>query len=258
MEFRLLGAVEVHAGGRRLELGPRRQRFVLAALALSVGHVVPVDHLVRLAWAEPPPRTARHAVQVAVSRLRAALAGADAGAAGVALLTCGAGYVLDAEPGRVDAYAFRALVRQARSAGDDRQRIAVLDRALGLWRGPALSGTGSGRDDLGGGLEEERVAAAAERVAAGLRLGLHAEFVADAVDLAGRFPLHERLVGQCMTALYRAGRAGDALLVYQRTRGRLARELGLDPGRDLRRLELAILRSDPIIDPVPAWLPAAR
>ena len=46
MEFRLLGPVEVWSEGQRLDLGSRKQRFVLAVLALEVNRLVPVERLV--------------------------------------------------------------------------------------------------------------------------------------------------------------------------------------------------------------------
>jgi DNA-binding SARP family transcriptional activator len=256
VQFRLLGAVEAYSRGQRLDLGPRRQRFVLAVLALEAGQEVPIDRLVRLAWPASAPPTARHAVHVCVSRLRRVLAGAGAPEQGVDLLTRGSGYLLRVEPGQVDAHLFRQLVRQARETTCDAEKIVLLDRALGLWRGPALSGAAPDeiRGQLCHALDEARLAAAEQRVEAGLRLGRHTELVAELVELTELFPLRERLVWQLMVALYRSGRRSDALLVYRRTRSLLANELGLDPGADLQQLELAILRADPI--PGPAGLVA--
>ena len=58
-------------------------------------------------------------------------------------------------------------------------------------------------------------------------------------------PLRERLRGQQMLALYRAGRQADALRAYEQRTRPFAEELGLEPGPDLRRLEAAILDQDP-------------
>ena len=65
--------------------------------------------------------------------------------------------------------------------------------------------------------------------------------------LVDAHPTRERLVGQLMLALYRGGQPAAALDVLHRTRTTLADELGLDPGPELQRLELAILRNDPAL-----------
>ena len=48
-----------------------------------------------------------------------------------------------------------------------------------------------------------------------------------------------------MLALYRAGREAEALEAYQHARGLLVEQLGIEPGRELRELEGAILAHDP-------------
>ena len=62
-------------------------------------------------------------------------------------------------------------------------------------------------------------------------------------------PLRERLRAQHMLALYRSGRQADALESLREARRSLVDELGLEPGRELRELEQAILAQDPALDP---------
>ena len=100
-------------------------------------------------------------------------------------------------------------------------------------------------------LEELRVAALEDRLAADLDLGGHAAAVAELEELAGRYPFRERLAGLLMLALYRSGRQAEALQAFQAARRTLADELGIDPGRWLRQLETGILRQDPGLD----WTP---
>src|SRR5262249_61909734 len=55
-----------------------------------------------------------------------------------------------------------------------------------------------------------------------------------------------------MLALYRAGRQAEAVNSYLELRGRLADDLGLDPGRDMAALYQAILEQAPGLQGVPA------
>ncbi|HZM76448.1 MAG TPA: BTAD domain-containing putative transcriptional regulator [Candidatus Limnocylindrales bacterium] len=244
VDLRVLGPVEAFADGRPVNLGPRKQRLMLAVLALEANQVVPIDRLVELMWPESPPRTAVHAVQVCASRLRAVLASR------LELVGHGGGYMLRADPLLIDVHRFLSLVEQARTAGDDRARMCLLDNALALWAGPALSGSAPPElsDRLCRGLEEARLAAVEDRLAVRLRLGGHRDALAELTALVAAYPRRGRPVELLMLALYRDGRAADALGVYQQARQVLADELGLDPGPELQRLEIAILRGDPSLD----------
>lgn len=96
-------------------------------------------------------------------------------------------------------------------------------------------------------LEELRLAALAERIDADLAGGARGELVPELEALVDEHPLHERIRGQLMLALYRAGRQADALEVYRRTRELLVEELGIEPGPELQALERAILGHDPAL-----------
>jgi DNA-binding SARP family transcriptional activator len=245
---------EAKVGDAVVDLGPRQQRLVLAVLALQANRLVPLEKLIDLLWPVSPTRTAAHAVRVCVSRLRSLLTGS-----GAELVTKGSAYVLRIEPTHIDAHRFQALVTQARTASDDTQVVALLDQALGLWRGPALVDVADAdsRDRLCGGLAEMRLLAAEDRLEALLRLGRHQDVVGELTEWVAAHPARERFVGQLMLALYRGGQASKALQVGRRHREYLAGHLGLDPGEPLRQLELAILRNDsalnaPTAQPRPA------
>jgi predicted ATPase/DNA-binding SARP family transcriptional activator len=166
------------------------------------------------------------------------------------------GYVLDVDPDTVDVHRFARLLDEARRGTMDRY-----PQALALWQGPALAefkDQGWARDQQQR-LDELRLAATEEWLDARLAAGQHAELVGELTDLVARYPLRERLHGQLMLALYRAGRQADALGAFQRARRILDDQLGLDPSPQLRALEQAILRQDPTlatparsIQPVPA------
>ncbi|WP_051799298.1 AfsR/SARP family transcriptional regulator [Catenuloplanes japonicus] len=264
MSIRLLGPVEVTARGRSVDLGPRRSRLVLAVLALEANRLVPIDRLVGLNWPGDAPRTARHAIQVDVSRLRAAL-----GDSTITIETKGSGYVLRADPARVDARRFLGLLELARATAAPGDRLAILGEALGMWSGPALAGTGppETRDRLCRSLNEARATAVRDVIECRLALGGHAYLVPELERLAADAPLDEELHRQLMLACYLAGRQADALAAYRRLCLVLRTELGIDPHRRVRDLATAILRQDPMLHrpapaspavlPPPAQLPPA-
>ncbi|MFI9383160.1 BTAD domain-containing putative transcriptional regulator [Kutzneria sp. NPDC052558] len=255
MELRLLGTVRAIVDGREATLGGRQQRLVLAVLALHVNQPVAVTRMIDWIWPDPP-RRAEHAVRVHVSQLRSALAEAE-------ILAQGPAYVLRTDPSCIDVHRFQDLVDRAKDA-EDEARVALLDEALALWEGPALADVADPelRDRLCGGLQERRLLAAEDRYDAMLRLGQGRDLIHDLTAYVNRHPTRERPVGQLMLALYRDRQQALALEVFRRTREMLAEELGIDPGPELHRLELAILRNDPTLDPaavrldVPALLPA--
>src|SRR5258708_2850036 len=73
LQLRLLGPVEIVAGGRVLDIGGPRQRIVLAMLALNVNRVMPVERLIDAVWDDSPPSTARGQIQICISALRRVL-----------------------------------------------------------------------------------------------------------------------------------------------------------------------------------------
>jgi Bacterial transcriptional activator domain len=92
------------------------------------------------------------------------------------------------------------------------------------------------------------LAALGDRMDADLALGSDGALISELESLVAGNPLQERLRGQLMRALYRAGRQADALAVYRQTRERLREELGLEPSRRLQELERAVLEQDPWLE----------
>ena len=111
----------------------------------------------------------------------------------------------------------------------------------------ARSGTRPGRRPRCG-LEELRLVALEERVAAELELGEAASIVPELETLVTEHPLREGLRAQLMLALYRSGRQADALKRYVEGRRSLVEELGIEPGPELRQLQQRILTHDPTLD----------
>ena len=249
VEILLLGPVQARVDGQPINVGVRRQRFVLAVLALQPNRLVTTERLVDLCWPDDPPRTARRVVHTQISQLRATLARTGASRNGISIRGGGSGYALDCHPGNIDAHRFTALHAQARAAGDDHARLELLDQALSLWRGPAMADAASDevRVRLCGHLEQARLDAAQDRLDALLRLGNQQDVIGEATQLVREHPHRHRLTATLILALYQAGRTADALATYRHTRLRLADELGIDPPAELRELEVAILRNDPTL-----------
>lgn len=253
VEIALLGEMAVHVDGRPADPGPARQRCVLAALAVEAGRVVAVERVVERVWGMVPPRRARATLSSYVSRLRQVLAGG-----GARLAMRSGGYVLETAGTRVDLHRFRDLRARARAAGDDARTEELLAEAVGLWRGEALTGLDGGwaaaeRERL----RLERLAAEGDLVDARLRLGAGEELLAELAARAAEHPLDERVAGQYILALYRAGRLAEALEHYRDVRARLVAELGADPGAALRELHQRVLAADPALVPASAPPPGA-
>jgi predicted ATPase/DNA-binding SARP family transcriptional activator len=254
VDFRLLGHLEALVEGEPAALGAPKQRALLAQLLLRANEAVPVELLVDALWPEEPPASARHAVQVYVSRLRQVLGQERIEARSRA-------YLLRAGPEELDLARFRRLVAEAREAlaGEDASGAAErLREALALWRDRALADLDGepGVGDLLLELEEERLAAIELRFESELAAGRHGELVPELERLVGEYPARERLHGQLMLALHRAGRRAEALEAYERARRALLNELGLDPSLSLKERAAAIRRRDPALTPVPAELRA--
>jgi predicted ATPase/DNA-binding SARP family transcriptional activator len=246
VELGILGALEVRVAGRPVPVPGPRQRALLAALLLRRGSVVPMDRLIDEVFGEAPPREARNALQTYITRLRQAL-----GPAAAVVATRAPGYVLEVPADAVDAERFADLLGQARVTEAPLAAVALLDRALALWRGPAyaeFASTVARGEALR--LAELRVAAEEDRAVLLLRLDRVAEATAALEAIATREPWRERAIELLVTALAQAGRAGDALAAYSGYRDRLRDELGLDPSSRLRRLEEQVLRG--ALEPAPA------
>ena len=253
MDFHILGPLEALDGGQPVALGGSKLRAVLALLLLHPNETLSSDRLIDELWGDEPPATAAKTLQVHVSRLRKALAGAAD-----IVVTSHAGYQLQIDPEQLDANRFERLLAEGRAeltAQRPERALAALDEALALWRGPPLA-------DLAyehfaqaeiGRLEDLRVAASEQLIEAKLTLGRHAEVVGQLEALIAEHPYRERLRAQLMLALYRSDRQADALQAYQDARRRLVEELGIEPGERLRELEGAILAQDAALA-----LPAAQ
>ena len=241
MYFAVLGPLEVRRDGRSLSLGGPKQRAILAMLLLEANRPLSKERLTDGVWGEQPPSSASETLDAYIYRLRKLL-GPDR------LTRRPGGYLLRLEADELDLIVFEELVSQAEQQLliNPAAAAAKLRQALGLWRGAALADLSyepfaAGLTDQ---LEELRLAAVERRLEAELATGLGLELVAELEQLARDHPTRERIVAHLMLALYRAGRQVDALAAMQICRRRLAEEVGIEPGPELRQLEQRILQHD--------------
>ena len=239
--------------GQPLPLGARKQRAVLAMLALEANRPVSADRLSEGLWGESLPPSAGKMVQLYISQLRKALDGQD-----VTITTRARGYELACSPEDVDLVRAERLVAAATEAAEPNGYARA---ALELWRGPPLAD-----------IADEPFAAAEIRrceelwlrakelaIDADLAAGRHEDALREVMALANELPLQEHVQAQLMLALYRAGRQTEALEVFRRTRARLVEEIGSEPGTELRRLHEQMLQQSPELDPpAPERTPRAR
>ncbi len=244
MRFKVLGPLQATGSNGPVPLGGPKQRAVLAHLVVRANELVPADTLIDLVWTGDPPEAARGTIHSYISHLRKAL-GPDR------IEGRPPGYVLHVGPDELDAALFEQLLREARLVNGSPARAGTLLReGLALWTGPAFADLSS-EPSLAGEiarLDELRLQALEERIAADLAEGRHGEVIGELEAVTREMPLRERLWELLMLALYRARRPADALAAFERARDVLARELGVDPSADLRRLHERILREDPDLD----------
>src|SRR3954471_21638818 len=245
MELRVLGTLEVATGARSGPPPGAKERAVLARLLIDPGRTVAADALLEAGWPDSPREQASRSLGVRIANLRAFLEPDRAPGAPAALLVReGPGYRLAIEPEHVDSQRARRLLSEA-AAAEPASALALLDRALDLWRGPPFADFTYADFAQGeiAALEELRRQAVERRANALVEVGREEEAVPELRRLLGEDPLREGAVRTLMTALYRAGRQVEALDAYRALCGELV-ELGLQPSVETRELEGRVLNQD--------------
>jgi predicted ATPase/DNA-binding SARP family transcriptional activator len=250
-EIHLLGPVEVLLGNEIVNVGGRRQRSVLAQLALHVNRVVSTSKLNEGVWGEAgldrPPNT----LQVYIYNLRRILEPTKGrGDAYQLIVSRDPGYSLQLAPELVDSARFEAGVVAARGLrrnGDGASAIGRYREAESCWHGSAL-------EDLvfepfaaaeANRLETMRLDALEERIELQLQMGRHDDLVGELESLVRGHPFREGLRAKLMLCLYRCQRQADALKTFDEGQVALLEQLGLDPGPRLIELRIAVLNHDP-------------
>ncbi|MGV8910038.1 MAG: BTAD domain-containing putative transcriptional regulator [Propionicimonas sp.] len=242
-QIAVLGRLEVRRDGRLVPVPGGKTSELLVRLALEAGLFVRADRLIDDVWAAGALNTRRNTLESKIAILRRALGDPRVIASG------DRGYSLAVEPSDVDALA--ALGRVATASrlledGDDRRAADLCTSTLKLFRGDLLLAAGDGDwvNPHRARLQEARMTLVEIQLTARLRLGDVGDVIGELEAAVVTYPFREDLWELLITALYRAGRQADALATYKRVKDQLAKELGLDPGPKLQRLQQLILSHD--------------
>lgn len=247
-----LGELEVRRDGALVDLGPVRQRVVLAVLLLNADRAVTRDFLISAVWGESTPKSVVNLVHRHAAGVRRVLEPGRTPRSTDSVLTwTNSAYRLALPRTVLDVERFEtglAHAQDERAAGRPSAAAQALRTALALWRGPLCDGlTSPFLDTERDRLAELRVRALADRIELDLTLGSPADLVGELRRLVAEHPAQERLHGLLMRALYQEGRPGDALAAYTAARRYLHDELGIEPSGPLRELQQRVLAADPTL-----------
>jgi DNA-binding SARP family transcriptional activator len=246
VELRVLGPLTVLHDGVAREFARARPRELLELLATRPNQATSPQRLIDELWDGAPPPTASSALRVHIGHVRRVLEPRNVETRSARLALESGAYVLRLDSNELDSLRFQELAASGHEAnlrGDVRAANEDLSAALRCWRGAAFPDI-RGLASAGGAiarLEQLRASALEELADVRLALGEPATVIDLLVDEVEEYPLHERLSGQLMLALYRCGRQAEALRVFANLAQRLDEQLGLQPCPEVRQLEEDIL-----------------
>lgn len=246
--FGVLGPVQVWRRGVEVDLGTRQQRLILGLLLANAGQPVGLGDIVEVLWGQEPPRSAVNVVHRYVGALRRLFEpGLPIRSAGRWLVGGAAGYRMQVDADELDLLRLRALAEQARAdegAGRLAEAMAAFEQALALWRGPCGGASELGANDhlAFSAVDHECADLAREAAALALRLDRARSVLPVLRRVAEHRPWDEALQASLLLALSADGQQAEGIALYQNVRRRLADELGVDPGTELREAYQLVLR----------------
>lgn len=234
----VLGPLEANRGRTPVQLTSRKQRLLLARLALTPGQPVERHELIDLIWGDAPPAAAPARLSSHITRLRHQIE-----LPGERLIfPIATGYRLEMDRDRLDITRFRHLVATAATRSPE-SSLAALGEALRLWRGD-LDLEELRQSPLAAGLDNEHLQAVHEYAAAAVRQGTPELALSQLRSAAAHHELDERLHARLIAALGSAGRRAEGLARYDSIRRRLDEELGVRPGSALQDALASVLRNE--------------
>ncbi|MDR7311673.1 DNA-binding SARP family transcriptional activator [Nocardioides luteus] len=254
VQVNVLGPLEVSRGGVPVSIG-RTQRVLLARLALSSPETVDREELANVLQESTSHRDPRRLMPAKISRLRRLIE-----PLGERLIVAApSGYRLVTTSDQLDLVRFRLLVDQSRSA-EPEIALALLDRAIGLWRGE-LDVAELGSHPILAAITDECVSAVSRFAKLARDLGQAERALRPLQRMASAMELHEPLHVELIDTLAASGRQAEALECFERIRLGLRESLGIDPSERLREAHLSVLRQrrpDAATSPtMPQQVPAA-
>jgi DNA-binding SARP family transcriptional activator len=248
VRFAVLGPVRVWRGDREVDPGTRQQRLILALLLARAGQPVGLADFVALLWEERPPRSATNIVHLHLGGLRRLFEpGLPPRASGRWLAGDAAGYRMLVDADGLDLLRFRELARRARVAGDPAAALAAYVEALELSHGPC-----AGAPDLLSrpvaefeAVDNEYADLVREATDLALRAGAARTVLPMVRRVAQQRPLDEAVQAKLLLTLSAAGQQAESIALYSELRGRLADDLGIDPGRELQEAYRTVLNNGP-------------
>jgi DNA-binding SARP family transcriptional activator len=241
----LLGPLTVAVDGRPTDVPGLMDRAVLVHLVLAQNRAVSVESLADTLWRGNPPAAYRNAIQVKISRVRAAL-----GTQASRIRHSQGAYRLSLAWEETDAGKLAAGLKEGEAAlavGDAVAGVRLLTAATGLWRGDPLAEL-TDYPQVHAACEQFRelwvqaCEARAEAMATGSTTAGAA--IADMRTLLTRDPLRPRARTALMTALDATGRRGEALAVYDAGRRLFADVSGLQPPAPMQELFTRLLAQE--------------
>ncbi|MFI6274662.1 AfsR/SARP family transcriptional regulator [Streptomyces sp. NPDC050988] len=244
--FTVLGPLRAWRGGIELELGPPKQRALLAFLLAQPNHPVGTHEIVDALWSQNPPDSAVNVVHRHIGALRR-LFEPDMPSRGTSrwLVRASGGYRLDADLESLDLLRFRHLRERASGAGDPAEASELLVEALTLWRGPTASGIAPEvrAHPAFGAVDGEHLAAVKHAAERALESGREprARVLVTLRQAAALHMLDEELQARLILMLAATGHQAEALDVYRTVRARLTDDLGVQPGPELQAAQRRVL-----------------
>ncbi|MEU5297289.1 AfsR/SARP family transcriptional regulator [Streptomyces umbrinus] len=244
--FTVLGPLRAWRGGIELELGPPKQRALLAFLLAQPNHPVGTHEIVDALWRQNPPDSAVNVVHRHIGALRR-LFEPDMPSRGTSrwLVRASGGYRLDADLESLDLLRFRHLRERASGTGEPAEATELLVEALTLWRGPTASGIAPDvrAHPAFGAVDGEHLAAVKHAAERALETGREprARVLVTLRKAAALYMLDEELQARLILMLAATGHQAEALEVYRTVRARLADDLGVQPGPELQAARRRVL-----------------